>query len=131
MKYFHLDSVGDTSNENFCFTDNEPDPIDSYDLITGIRVADEYPDGIGDVTLQLGEDAPGLELPSFVGNTDSMLIVNSEAAGVIQTHDVGDIEVIPFKLINHKGRVHSDDYVFLNPIGTIDCLDMDKTGDLR
>jgi len=127
MKHSRLDTLGDLSKQEYCFTDNEPDPIDSIDLITGDRVADEYPEGINDVTLQLGEDYPGLELPSFIGNTDSMLIVSREAVDVIQTHDVGEMEVIPFKLINHKGRVHSDDYVFLNPIGARDCLDMDKT----
>lgn len=127
MRFFRLDPLGDTEHQEYCFTDNEPDPIDSYDLEIGVRVADEYPAGFDEVTLQLGAGHPGLELPSFIGNTDHMLIVSREAAGIIRSHDVGEVEEIPFKLVDHGGRVHSEDYVFLNPIGTHDCLDMDRT----
>jgi hypothetical protein len=128
VKFFLLNALGDITKVDYCFTDNGPEPVmDDYDLSVGVRVADEYPDGIGDVTLQLGEDYPGLTLPSFIGNTDQMLIVSSEALGIMRRHELGEVEVIPFELINHKGRVHSRDYVFLNPIGTVDCLDMSRT----
>lgn len=33
---------------------------------------------------------------------------------------LGTRETFSFALINHKGRVHSKDYVFLNPIGAFD-----------
>jgi hypothetical protein len=128
MKFFIIDTTGDVANEDYCFSDNGPGPIiDSHDLKVGVRVADEYPDGIGDVELRLGEDYPGLTLPSFIGNTDRMLVVSSEALAILQRHELGEVEVIPFKLINHKGRVHSTDYVFLNPIGTFDGLDLSRT----
>jgi hypothetical protein len=128
MKYFLIDCLGNYRNEDYCFTDKGPKGVmDGYDLLVGTRVADEYPDGLGETTLKLGEDYPGLELTSFIGNTSTMLIVKHETATFIQTFDVGEIEVIPFTLINHKGRVHSRDYVFVNPLGSVDCLDMNKT----
>jgi hypothetical protein len=125
MKYYLLDPVGNLDNTGYCFTDNTPDGDDltAYDLKTGDRLKDEYPDGIGDVSLKLGEDYPGLECASYLGNTNMMLIVNLEAAAIIQSHDVGEVETVPFKLKNHKGRVHYKDYVFLNPVGVVDCLD--------
>jgi hypothetical protein len=128
MKYFLLHPLGDQTKEDYVFTDNGPKGvIDSYDLIVGVRVADEYPDGIGETTLKLGDDYPGLDLPSFIGNTHRLLIVDKASAALIKSHDVGEIEEIPFALLNHKGRVHSRDYVFLNPIGTLDCLDLKKS----
>lgn len=128
MKYFLLNPLGDQDNEDYVFTDNEPEGvIDSYDLIVGVRVADEYPDGIGETTLAVAEDHIGLDLPSYIGNTKRFLIVNQDTGALIKAHDVGEVEVIPFVLLNHKGRVHSRDYLLLNPIGTLDCLDLAKT----
>lgn len=127
-RYFMLNTVGEVKNEDYCFTDNAPKGVmDAYDLSVGTRVADEYPGGIGEVTLQLGEDYPGVQPTSFLGNTDSLLIVDRKAAAIIQAHEVGEVEVIPFKLLNHKGRVHSQDYVFLNLVGSVDCLDANRT----
>jgi len=128
MKYFILDGLGNYRNEDYCFTDRGPRGVmDSYDLVACVRVADEYPDGLGETKLELGEDYPGLELTSYIGNTKSMLIVNRETAAIVQSQDVGELEVIPFTLINHKGRVHSRDYVFLNPLSCVDCLDLNKS----
>ena len=115
MKFFMLDCKGNYTNTDYCFTDNGPrGTIDDYDLRCGLRVADEYPDGIGETTLKLGDDYPGLELTSFIGNTHSLLIVEKKVADLI-----------------HKGRVHSRDYVFLNPIGSVDCLDLQRSTVLR
>lgn len=126
MRYLKLNGLGDVANRKICFTDHEPDPIDSYDLIIGARVDEEYPDGWDEVTLRLSDDHPGLELTSYIGNTDSMLIVDRAAADCILAHEVGEVEVIPLKLLDHKGRMHSDAYVFLNPVGPYDCLDMER-----
>ena len=129
MPFFMLNHVANSANEDYCFIPTGPrgGELTAYNLKVGKRVADKYPGGIGDVTLQLGEDYPGLELTSYIGNTNSMLVVDKRTAAIVQAHNVGEIEVIPFKLLNHKGRVHSTDYVFLNPIGWIDCLDKDRT----
>jgi hypothetical protein len=127
MRFYLLDTNGDLSKEDYCFSDNEPVPIGSYDLISGARLADEYPAGLDKVTLKLGDDYPGLELPSLIGNTDNMLIVHRDLAAAIRSHEVGEVELLPFTLLNHKGRVHSTEYVFLNPVGTRDCLDMERS----
>jgi len=125
VDYFMLHHVGNVSNQDYCFAPNPPKggALTAWDLKQGLRVSDKYPGGIGDVTLQLGEDYPGLELTSYIGNTDSMLVVSRSTLAIIQTQKVGEIEAIPFKLLNHKGRVHSTDYVFANPLGSVDCLD--------
>jgi len=127
VKYFLLETVGDVKNENYCFTDNAPRPIGAYALKTGGLVSARYPDGPGDVTWQLGEDYPGLQLTSFIGNTDSLLIVTREIASLVESMQPGTMEVVPFTLLNQKGRAYSKDYVLLNPIGTYDCVDLDKS----
>ena len=132
MRYFKIDPLGDEHQTEFCFADTGPKGgIDAYDLSTGGRIADQYPAGFGDVLLKLSEDSPGLELPSFIGNTNSLLIVSHQAASVILSREVGEIELIPFKLVNHKGRIHSIDYRFLNLIGSVDCLDVESSECIR
>jgi hypothetical protein len=128
MKYFLLNPLGDKFNEDYCFTDKGPRGVmDAHDLQVGTRVADEYPSGLGETTLQLGEDDAGLELPSYIGNTHRLFIVDRPTAEIIQKHRVPEIEVLPFKLLNHKGRVHSEDYVFLNLLGSVDCVDLGRS----
>lgn len=129
MRFFKLNHVGNVKNEDYCFVPDAPvgGELTSYNLKVGRRISEKYPNGVGDVTLRLGEDYPGLELTSYIGNTQSMLIVDRKTAGIIQAHNVGEIELIPFRLLNHKGRAHSRDYVFMNPIGWVDCLNHQRS----
>ncbi|MDZ7591860.1 MAG: hypothetical protein U5L05_14530 [Rubrivivax sp.] len=81
-----------------------------------------YPADAGAVKLRLGEDYRGLRLPSFIGNTDGVFPVDRSTAKIIVASDTGRLEILPFVLLDHKGRPYSDDYVFLNPLERIDCL---------
>ena len=124
MKFYLLDTLADCGEGDYCFTDEEPEGIgfSTYQLSDGIPLAANYPKDPLEVSLQLGEDCLGLKLPSLIGNTSGLLIVHKEVAEVILKHQAGEIEVLPFTLYNHKKRVHSKDYVFVNPLGALDCL---------
>jgi hypothetical protein len=109
-----------------CFSDNTPDGIGTrwYRLSSGVPFGTDYPT---DVQLRLGDDFPGLKLPSFIGNTSGLLIVDTKAAALILTHDVGRTERLAFALIDHRGEVHSRDYVFLNPLECINCVNLEHS----
>jgi hypothetical protein len=125
MRFFKLRTLGQNDDMDLCFVSGEPEgEIDTCDLSEGLRLRDEYPDGLGETTHQLDDDHPGLLLPDFIGNTDRMLICSTSAKEVILAHDAGEVEVVPFTLLNHRGRVHSRDYVFVNPVGAVDCLNL-------
>jgi hypothetical protein len=51
----------------------------------------------------------------------------SSAADIVLAHEVGRTERLPFLLLDHKGRVYSRDYVFLNPLQRIECLNLDHS----
>ena len=75
--------------------------------------------------LHLQEAQGGLGLPDFVSNVHDLLVLRRSCAeAILEAHDPGPHEVIPAVLINDKGRVHADDYVVLNPLGKVDCLDV-------
>lgn len=125
MRFFKLRTLGQNDDMDLCFVSGEPEgDVGTYDLSEGSRLKDEYPNGFGETTYQLDDDHPGLLLTGFIGNTDRLLICSTEAKDVILAHDVGEVEVVPFTLLNHRGRVHSRDYVFVNPVGAVDCLNL-------
>ena len=124
MNYFSLNPLADFGAGDFCFTDETPDGIGLrwYRLAQGEPFGSDYPTDTATVTLRLGADYRGLKLPSFVGNAANMFIVDHATANAVLATRTGRIEVLPFVLLDHKGRVHSRDYVFLNPLERITCL---------
>ncbi|HXD18657.1 MAG TPA: DUF1629 domain-containing protein [Vicinamibacterales bacterium] len=140
MPYFTFSTLGDTDHEEYCFSDNTPDGIDirAYRLSKGLAMGTDYPADSGEVRLRLGEDYPGLKRASFIGNTGGFLAFDRKTADVILSHNVGRVERLPFVLLDHKGRLYSRDYVFLNPLERVDCLNLDlsvvrraKDGEIR
>ena len=132
MKLFLLEDV--ETDARYCATDAT--------LACGADISEGLPAtpdiqrlGLGVLELPMDEDRGGLELPDYVSNSDNMLILRRACADAIVTHSsVGNHELLPAKLINQKGRLHSDDYAILNPLGKSDCVDrqnsdMDKTPD--
>ena len=123
MKLYHLDPIA--FDPRYCFVD------------VRIAVAGEIATGVPALPrmhklekdafdLTMDEDAAGLELPDYVGNVSNVLpLRRSVAETFAEKFDLGEHELIPVRLINSKERVHSDEYVILNPLGLVECLDRD------
>lgn len=76
-----------------------------------------YPSVTEDVLVHLDDRRRGLKLASRLGNTRRLLILSEAALATLTAElDFGRFEVHPFLLINHKGRIHSRDYLFVNPL---------------
>ena len=91
-------------------------------MAKGKRIGDDYPD---DAQIYLESLKSGTQLSSFIGNTRSYLIVNTEMKDVILEYTSQsncEFEILPFTLYDHKKRILSKDYWIINPIGTFDCL---------
>jgi hypothetical protein len=79
-------------------------------------------------TIMPSESTPATKLTSVIPNAASYLIVATELRDVIQAHCEGAaIEYLPVALLSHKDKVQSRDYFFVNPIGTVDCLNHGKS----
>jgi hypothetical protein len=126
MIFFTISTLADSGSSGFCFLDTLPGGIGpaSYLLSEGESLAEDYDDS---ASWKLSNAYPGLKKPSLIGNTCQILVFHREVADVVRAHNVGDLEIWPFTLLNHRGRVHSTDYVFVNPIGSIDCLNIEHT----
>jgi hypothetical protein len=124
MKYFMLNILGDNRDKSLAMITKPPVNMGLYDycMSFGERVGDRFPK---DAQIYLQPEKPGKKLSSFVGNTESYLIVNSEMKdAIMQTCKESDnlIETLSFTLYDHKKRVLSKDYWIVNPVGTFDCL---------
>ncbi len=127
MNYFLQDTLGIKPGSDYCFTNRLPKEIVSYRLEVGKEMK-KYPDDPWKVTLKLGKDYPGLMLPSFIGNVHRLLIIHQDALIFFKEFDIGKYQAFPFTLIDHKDNVHSKEYLFLNPLGTRECLNYELSG---
>jgi len=86
----------------------------------GEAVTGEYPADPFTVEAHFSA-ASGLQAPSLIGNGMSLVALHRDVVKLFSKElDLGEHEVLPFTLVNHKGRAHSKEYVFLNPVGTHD-----------
>jgi hypothetical protein len=45
----------------------------------------------------------------------------------LESRDLKNVEYLPVKILDHKGKVASEDYVIVHPIKPQDCLDLEKS----
>lgn len=129
MRFFNLDTLADGGSNGFCFVGTRPDGLgpSSYRLTQGEPLTEDYPSHAWDVIWKLDRSTPGLTRPSLIGNTCNMLAVHADVCEIIRTVRTNLVEFFPFSLVNHRGRDHSKDYLFVNPLGTFDCLNLERS----
>lgn len=128
MRFFRLQTLGNLNDSELCLTGGPPESMEmrSYCMARGKRATPFYPT---DAKVSLLQDRPGSKLSSLLGNTDRYLIVHTDMKEVIAAHCQGlEVEYLPFDLYDHRKRLYSRDYFFINPIGTHDCLDPIASG---
>jgi len=126
MKYFFIDTLGEVDGER-AVLDSAPRELglEYYRLAEGVRIGKAYP---ADARIYMSKKYRGVKLDSLLGNTKSYLIVKRPVIEVIEAHSAdADIEYLPFTLFNQKKRVQSKDYFIVNPVGTLDCLNLESS----
>jgi hypothetical protein len=122
VNYYALETMP-LHDEDLCFLQKLPTEIEAteFKIAMGIPIADEYPD---DVRMYMDDEYPGLKLPDLVGNTQSFLIVSERVKEVIERLNTAPTEYLRLSIYNHKKRLHSAAYWFINPLGGFDCLNL-------
>lgn len=126
MKYFFIDPLGDPDGD-WCTVEKPPKGMGLTVArpSKGRRVGEKYP---SDAAIFMSPNYEGIRVGSVVGNTESYLIVAGPVKKVIEAHCKGaDIEYLPVALYDHKGRLSGADFFIINPIGAIDCLNLDAS----
>jgi hypothetical protein len=124
MRHYELWIIGDVNNTDLAYLDEfvESIHVNSTKVMDGRRLAEDWPP---DARIELQPESPGLTLSSHLGSRQSAFVVSKELREVIERHCAGvDIEYLPFTLMDHGKRVLSTDYCVVNPIGTLDYIDL-------
>jgi len=125
MDFYRINQSPDVDLITQCVLDREPEDTQHfrYKMATGEFAADEYPP---DAKWFMSDLWPGIRLPSIVNNTASLLVVHADAKRVIESLGV-PVESYGFTLYDHKKRIASKDHFIVNPLGTFDCLNLQKS----
>ena len=121
-QYFILYEKKDSS---FCVV---TDRRDSFDKIwypsEGLRMGEFAPENL---KLHMSEDFSGIVPSDFIRNNMGYQLIVDKVKTILDQHTRVEIEYIPFDLINHKGRAVKENCYIMNLIGTVDCVDREKT----
>jgi hypothetical protein len=125
MKYFSINLMPRTDPE-FCFLDDAPPALGlrASRLLLGKPLLLDYPE---DVRLFMSEDEPGIEVPDFVGNTLNYFICSQRMKEVLEAQQRDQVEYLPVSIYNHRRRLAAANYFVVNPLGGVDCLDLDAS----
>ena len=126
MRFYRWTTLGQPDVEQ-CFLDAAPQGLGARSsfLARGKSVKGLYPES---PRIDLSEENPGLRLESFVGNIKQMLVVSRPLRALLEQWCKGqEVEYLPVHIYNHRGRLHTDDYSIVNPLGTLDCIDLERS----
>jgi hypothetical protein len=110
MPYFVL--LEDYDETHVYITD-VPDALDeSYELLQGIPQLAKWPK---DLALRFSKDRKeGMNLTDWVVSPFDWLIASGRFKGLLQEAGAPDVEYLPVKIKNHKGRIAGADYWIVN-----------------
>jgi hypothetical protein len=119
-KFFQLNLIP-KKNPDYCFVNERPEGMGLHDyrLGNGEPATQYYPP---DARIYMEDEEPGTELPSFIGNTAAMLLVDRALKeAVAKVCGTEHYEYLPVSIYDHKKRLASDQYFIINPLGSFDC----------
>jgi hypothetical protein len=128
MNFYLLKTTGDLNDPSLCLIEDPPEGmgIHDYRLALGRPSKNHFP---SNAKVYLRAENRGIKLSGIIGNTKGYFIGSSLVRKVVEQFCPGvEIEYMPFTLFNHKKRVHSTDYCFINPIGSFNCLNENASG---
>jgi hypothetical protein len=125
MTYFLINNAP-LEDEDYAFLEQTPEgtlAID-YKMATGEPMGKDYPER---ARITMDAAHPGIQLADLVGNSCGLLIVSRRVKEGIERVVTAPVEYLPVAIYNHKKRLASKDYFIINPLGTLDCLDLDRS----
>lgn len=112
--------------DGYCVCNSLEGFEDSRKLKRGHSVAHSFPD---DACFRMDPDFPkDIMLSDNIRNGGGFLLVSNRLKEALEEdNEVNNVEWLPVKIINHKGRVASEEYVVANPLDLCDAIDRDRS----
>jgi hypothetical protein len=98
---------------------------DDFELLEGVSRADGWPD---DAQCKMDPRTPrDVKLADGLFGT-VLIVVSPRVQEILAAEAVNRVELLPIRIINHKGRVAARDYAIVNPLDLVDCIDVQRSG---
>jgi len=97
----------------------------TFRLNNGTSLSNGWPDN---VAFHMHPDFPNdLLLVDNLLNADMLVVASKRLQDCVRAHSPVEVEHLPVKIIDHKGRVASTDYAIIHPTNPVDCIDRQKS----
>jgi hypothetical protein len=114
----------DRSRADYAFLSKHPDHgIEGFEFRQGKSLAARFPAG---AEYAMDPDYPDRRtLYDLQPNAMAVLVVSAAFRALLE----GDaqVELLPIRILDHRGKVASADHCIVNPLGFVDCIDTDAT----
>lgn len=98
---------------------------DDFELEESIPLAASFPP---EAAFRMSPDFPDqLELHDFIRTIGGHVVLSARVRDFLEREGVEEVEFLPIRLINHKGRTIKAEYYVLNVLRAIDCIDQTQT----
>ena len=113
-------------NEGECVVGNPSGFEDQFLLLEGVPLLSQWPDN---VICKMSPRYPkDIQLTDNLYGGNYAVISKRLKEETLALAGASNVEFLPISVLNHKGRVASKDYYVMNPVGTLDCVDIEKSG---
>lgn len=124
MSYSILRPVSD---DRYCAITKHPEDLrNPARPARGVSMGGKY-EKILDFQMSKLVNPTGLQVPDVILNGVRYVIVSARMKELLEKNASGPVELLPFRLLNHKGRVAEERIYVVNVIGTIDCGDLARS----
>lgn len=104
------------------------DEFEGFEDVTlfedGISLSDGFP---SNVTMRMSDRFPDdVLLADNLANTNGVVVISQAMRAFLEKENVPHVEYLPLTILDHRRRVASKEYFILNPVGLVDCLDVER-----
>jgi hypothetical protein len=98
---------------------------DDYELKKGVSRLLSFPEK---AVYNMHPDRPtNTLLTDNLFNTASLIVGSRRLRDLFERHAVPAVEYLPVTILNHKGKALGKEYYIINPVGLVDCIDVQKS----
>jgi hypothetical protein len=113
-------------NEGYCVIGDPVGFEDEFLLMEGVELLKQWPDNV--VCKMSARYPKDIQLADNLYGGSYAVISQRLKEKVAALGGASPLEFLPVTILNHKGRSASKDYFILNPVGSVDCIDIKKSG---
>jgi hypothetical protein len=110
---------------NACFLDRIENVERFLDLTLGVPFQGHFP---ANATFRMSKNfKKATRLVDDVQNSDDIKICSPRLVEFLKKREVTNVEYLPITILDHKGKVASNEYSIVHPVGLQDVLDLEAS----